>query len=288
MEFIKYLQSFASPFWDKFFIGMTLLGEVYFFILLIALIFWCLQKDWGYRLGFAYLSNGVLNVALKEIFQVPRPIGQPGVRSIRLETADGYSFPSGHTQCAASLAASFGTYFKKYWIYILGGISIIMVALSRLYLGVHTPADVICGAITGICWVFVSNWFFDYAERKGNQYIFIVPLMLILAGFFFHTRNYCKAAGAGLGFLLGYFIEPRYISFSPQAVLWKQIIKYFSGLAVLLAIELFGKKLLPDYLICDFFRYFLMGVWVTIIAPYLFKNLLKEVPKSSNTAFPRS
>jgi membrane-associated phospholipid phosphatase len=279
MEVIKYLQSFASPFWDNFFIGATLFGEVYFAVPVIALIFWCFQKDWGYRLGFAYLSNGILNVAVKEIFQVPRPIGQPGIRSLFLKTADGYSFPSGHTQCAASLAASFGTYFKKNWVYLLGAMVIIMVALSRLYLGVHTPADVTCGAVIGIGWVFVSNRIFDYAERRKNRFIFVVPVILILAGLcFFPTHNYYKAAGASLGFLLGYFIEPRYINFSPRVPFGKQIVKYLSGMTVLFVIDLYGKKLLPDFLICDLFRYMLMGVWVTIIAPYLFKYMFKGVP----------
>jgi membrane-associated phospholipid phosphatase len=279
MEVIKYLQSFASPFWDKFFIGATLLGEVYFAVPAMALIFWCFQKDWGYRLGFAYLSSGVLNLTIKEIFQAPRPIGQPGIRSLFLKTAPGYSFPSGHTQNIASLAASFGTHFKKSGVCLIGVMVIIMVALSRLYLGVHTPADVACGAVIGIGWVFVSNWIFDYAERRKNRSIFAVPVILILAGlYFFPAHNYYKAAGASFGFLLGYFIEPRYINFSPQASLGKQIIKYLFGMAVLLAIEFIGKRLLPALLICDFFRYLLMGVWVTIIAPYLFKSMFKDVP----------
>ena len=282
MEVIKYLQSFASPFWDKFFIGVTLFGEVYFAVPVIALIFWCIHKDWGYRLGFAYLSSGVLNVTIKEIFQVPRPIGQPGIRSLFLKTAQGYSFPSGHTQCSASLAAAFGTYFKKNGVCLIGVMVIIMVALSRLYLGVHTPADVACGAVIGIGWVFVSNWIFDYAKRRKNQSIFAVPVILILAGlYFFPTHNYYKAAGASLGFLLGYFIEPHYINFSPQASLGKQIIKYLFGMTVLLAIEFIGKKLLPAYLICDLFRYLLMSVWVTIIAPYLFKYMFKSVPETA-------
>lgn len=279
MEVIKYLQSFANPFWDKFFIGATLLGEVYFAVPVTALIFWCFQKDWGYRLGFACLSNGILNLTIKEIFQVPRPIGQPGIRSLFSKTAVGYSFPSGHTQGAASLAISFGTHFKKTGVYFLSLIIIIMVAISRLYLGVHTPADVACGAIIGIGWVFVSNWFFDYAERRKNHSIFAIPVILILAGlYFFPTPYYYKAAGASFGFLLGYFIEPRYINFSPQASLGKQIIKYLLGMTVLLSIEFLGKKLLPALLICDFFCYLLMGVWVTIIAPYLFKGMFQDVP----------
>lgn len=282
MEVIKYLQSFASPFWDKFFIGATLFGEVYFAVPAMALIFWCFEKDWGYRLGFAYLSNGILNVAIKEIFQIPRPIGQPGIRSLFVKTAEGYSFPSGHTQNAASLAASFGTYFKKNGVYLIGAMVIILVALSRLYLGVHTPADVACGAVIGGGWVFVSNYLFDYAERRKNRVVFVIPVILILTGlYFFPVHFYYKAAGASLGFLLGYFVEPRYINFSPRTTLGKQIVKYFSGMAVLLAIELYGKKLLPDFLFCDLFRYLLMGVWVTIIAPYLFKYMFKVVPATA-------
>jgi membrane-associated phospholipid phosphatase len=282
LEAIRFIQTFSSPFLDKIFIGITMLGEDYFFILIVAALFWCVRKDWGYRLGLAYLSSSVLNVTLKEVFRVPRPIGQPGIRSLRLETAGGFSFPSGHTQSITVLLSTLAFRIKRTRMYIASALIIILVAISRMYLGVHTPADVIAGAIIGIGWAFAINWLFDYAERKSSAYkqtqiIFILLGVLLLVGlWFFAVPNYFKAAGSALGLLTGYFIEPRFIRYEPKARLGKQMIKYSLGIAVLLGIEIYVKKLWPDQLISHFLRYYLMGVWVTIGAPVFFKVILRE------------
>ncbi len=271
MEIIKFIQHFSSPFLDTFFQGVTMLGEDYFLMLLAALIFWCFHKEFGYRLGFTYLSGTELNIAVKEIFMIPRPIGTPGIRSLRLETAGGYSFPSGHTQCAALFYTSIMTWFRKPCLYWAGGVFIFLVALSRLYLGVHWPIDVIGGALLGIVWVFFSNWLFNYAETTGKKSIFLIVIIPILLGiFFFPTTNYFKTAGAALGFFCGYLIEPRFIRYKVEAPLLKQILKYLFGIIFLVAIRLFIKKLLPETPFSDFIRYFLMSIWVTILAPVLF------------------
>jgi membrane-associated phospholipid phosphatase len=285
MDMIQWIQSFSNPFLDYFFKAVTMLGEEQFFIVLACLIFWCLHKELGYRLGFAFLFNGVFNIALKDIFHTARPIGHPGIRSFYLETAEGYSFPSGHTQSVASLATSFSIFFKKNWISLTGLLLTLLVAVSRLYLGVHWPVDVIVGGLLGILGVLFANWLFDYAERTQNQIVVIVPVVLILAGlWFFPNPSFAKTAGAACGFLAGYFVEPRYIGYQTQGPLWRQICKLMLGIAVLLAIRIFVKKLLPIHPLSDFTRYLIIGIWVTIIAPYLFQRIFHQYhPKSVGT-----
>jgi len=95
MGIILFLQQFASPFLDGFFQLVTMLGEEYFYIFLTAFIFWCVDKRYGYKLSFAFLFSGVLNGATKSIVNASRPIGVEGIRSLRVETATGTSFPSG-------------------------------------------------------------------------------------------------------------------------------------------------------------------------------------------------
>lgn len=65
----------------------TMLGEESFFILFSGFIFWCVHKDLGYGLSLAFLFNGAMNLALKDMFHTVRPIGHSGVRSVYLETA---------------------------------------------------------------------------------------------------------------------------------------------------------------------------------------------------------
>ena len=162
-----------------------MLGEEYFFMAVVALVFWCINKPFGYRLGFAYLSSSVLNSAMKNTFQIPRPyLRDSGIRILRPETATGFSFPSGHTQSTAAFFTSFMIKFKKTWLIIVGVIFIILVGISRMYLGHHTIEDVAVAAVLGAGWVFISNWLFNTAEKSGRQAIFLLIVIPAIIGLF--------------------------------------------------------------------------------------------------------
>lgn len=275
-EIIKYIQSFANPTLDKLFVFITIMGEETFFMIVELVIFWCVDKEFGYRMGFTFISNSVVNGVVKNIFKVPRPIGEPGIRSLRTETAGGYSFPSGHTQGAASLWTSITIKVKKAWMYVLGMAIVVLIAISRLYLGVHRPVDVIFGFAIGAAWVFVINYMFDICERTGRKSVFlivIVPMAVLL--FVFHDADYFKAAGVTLAFYAGYIIEPKYIKYDVKAKFIYQILKLIFGIAVLACIRAVLKAALPKDVISDFIRYFLMGIWVIIGAPYVFTKFKK-------------
>ncbi|MCL6478720.1 MAG: phosphatase PAP2 family protein [Peptococcaceae bacterium] len=273
MEYIIFVQSFSGAFLDSFFQLVTVMGEEYFIFAAVALFLWCIDREFGYRLGFAYASNVVLNLALKETFQVPRPEGE-GIRHLRTETASGYSFPSGHTQNAASFWTSVMVRFKKWWLYGVGILMILLVGLSRVYLGAHTPADVVGGMVIGSGWVFVVNGLFGYAERTGKRAILLILVIPALAGLIlFPTEDYSKAAGAFTGFFAGYLVESKYIRHGVGASTGARALKYAAGMAVLLAIKMSVGHILPDLPPAHFFRYFLMAIWVSAIAPYLFKTI---------------
>lgn len=276
MEIIKIIQSFHNQFFDWLFQIITMLGEDYFFIAAGALIYWCIDKRFGYRLVFAYLSNGLINTTIKQILKVPRPFEMDStLRVLRQETAGGYSLPSGHTQCAASFWTSMMLKIKGKWMCLSGIILIILVGISRMYLGVHTPQDVLAGAAIGAVWVMISNSMFDYAERTGRKTVFLFFIIPAIIGMFVFTNSdYYKVAGTVISFYIGYLIETGYINFQVKTVLWKQIVKYVIGMLVILVIKIPLKSLLPESMISDFIRYFLMGVWVTIAAPGIFKYVL--------------
>ena len=130
LEILKYIQSFSNPILDSFFEIVTMLGEDLFFIFVIAIFYWCFNKNLGYKLAFIYLTSGTINTMIKEIIKFPRPIGYEGIRSIRVETAGGYSFPSGHTQQTTSLFTTLMIVFKKKWRYFVGIISMLLVAFQ--------------------------------------------------------------------------------------------------------------------------------------------------------------
>lgn len=277
IEIIVFVQSVSNPFLDSFFQLITMIGEDTFFIIMVALVYWCINKDFGYKMGFAYLTSGVLNTVIKEILRVPRPIGHPRVRSLRVETAGGYSFPSGHTQQTTVFWFSWMLRFRKRWLSIVGLILIALVGLSRIYLGVHTLLYVVGGIILGFTWVYASNWLFDWPVRKEKPAllaVFVIPMLIGM--YFFPTATYYKVSGTISGFWLGYMIEHKHIRYSVEGTFIRQAVKMTVGLAGLLAIRIFVKAILPEVLFSDFVRYGLMGLWMTVIAPLLFNFIFKE------------
>ena len=277
MELIKFIQSFSSPFLDILFQLITMLGEDTFFILVTAVIYWCIDKKLGYKLGFVTLTSASINLGVKDFFKVPRPIGEPGIRSLRVHTAEGYSFPSGHTQNTATIWTFFMIQFKRSWLYAAGVLMTMLVGLSRLYLGVHTPLDVVGGMIIGALWVIIWGYIYEISIKRRDKRIITAAVVLAIIGLLaFKDANYYKAVGALTGLLLGYLIEPRFINFQEKASLPMQVLKVSFGMAVLYALRLFLKSILPDILIADYFRYLILIVWITMAVPLIFKRFISS------------
>ena len=106
MNFLEWLSGLRTPLGDLLMGAVTRLGEEALFIVLALTVFWCVDKKRGYFLLFTGFVGMVCNQLLKMIFRIPRPwVRNPDfeiVESAR-EQATGYSFPSGHTQIAATL-----------------------------------------------------------------------------------------------------------------------------------------------------------------------------------------
>lgn len=273
MEILKLVQSISNPFFDLLFQLITMLGEDTFFIFVTSVIYWCIDKELGYKLGFVTLTSAAVNFGIKDFLKVPRPIGEPGIRSLRVHTAEGYSFPSGHTQNTTTLWTFFMVQFRLRWLFALGISIILLVGLSRLYLGVHTPLDVAGGMIIGTIWVMAWGKIYDISINIGKKWILVAAVLLAAAGMLvFRDVNYYKAVGALTGLLAGYFIEPAFINFEEKATLTLQILKISFGMAVLYALRLFLKSILPEILISDFIRYHILILWVTVAAPLIFKS----------------
>lgn len=270
MSIIEFIQSFSNPFFDKFFSGITFLGDENFFILLFCLVYWCINKKFGYLMGFAFLSNVFLNTVLKETFQIPRPIGKGKVRSLKIESASGYSFPSGHTQYATSYWTSLMIKIKKRRFSYLGITMILLIGLSRIYLGLHTLQDVVGGIVVGVIWVYVANKFFNKIDRSKNYKMFLwVIVPMIIGLFIFQVENYYKIFGSLIGLITGYIIESEYINFKEDGVVMVQVLKYISGIIGLLIIKTVLKSIFPPFLLSHLFRYFLIVIWITVLMPFL-------------------
>lgn len=274
LKIIKFCQGFSNPILDKAAEFITMMGEEYFFIVAIAIIFWCVNKKLGYRLGFTLISSLALNGAIKDIFKVPRIFGEEGIRNLRVETATGYSFPSGHTQGSTTFWACIMKNVSKPIIHVLGTIFIVLIAFSRIYLGVHRPIDVIGAILIAMIWVHIIDKVLNVLEKSGNKrFLFIIIIPIVLGLYFFRTHNYYSASGICIGFFIGYFLESKYINFNEKGTLYQNIIKFILGVAVVLLIKAILKIILPKDLIWNFVRYTFVGVWMSSGAPFLFTKL---------------
>ena len=151
------LQDFRNDvgsFLTDFFVKMTFLGELNSAIVIMALIYWSVSKELGTYLMMGWSGNRLVNGALKVTFCAYRP----WIRDARIlpygnaiTTATGYSFPSGHTMNAATVFGG-GAVRKDLpkALRVTLGVIVALVAFSRIFLGVHTPQDILVGACAGI------------------------------------------------------------------------------------------------------------------------------------------
>ncbi len=297
MEFLRLLEGLRTPVGDTFFSAVTLLGEETIFIVAGLLFFWCIDKKQGYFILAVGFLGTIINQFLKLIFRIPRPWVQDPeftiVESARAE-ATGYSFPSGHTQNGVGVFGSVARVNKNKIIRGLCIATCILVPLSRMYLGVHTPADVIVSFVIATALVLGLYPLVNKIIEKPNCMRLFFLCMSVLSGLFLtyvllfpfsadvdpHNlesglENAYKIFGCIVGLWVAYEIDNRFIRFDTKAVWWSQLLKLVLGLVLLLGIKSGLKS--PLYVLCngnhlaDGIRYFLMVLFAGCIWPLTFR-----------------
>ena len=295
MEFLYFLESIRNGFLNMFFIICTSFGEELVLISLFAVIYWCINKKLAYRIAFSYFLSGAAVQGLKIHFRIERPwVLDPKFKPVEqvMDTATGYSFPSGHTQSSTSLYSSIAFHSRKRAVCIGAFILIAAVMLSRMYLGCHTPKDVLVSFAVTIVISGAVSFVFDNFTSTLLTDILVSVLVFTLSAALFGYSYYLvgtgattdvlamdcfKAAGAGAGFAVGWFIEKHYIRFNPKnSHLWLQILKVVIGLAGALIIKSGLKLILGNTMLSNTVRYFFVILWIAVGFPLIIKKLFRE------------
>jgi len=296
MEFLRFLESIRTPLGDAFMSFITLLGEETLFIVLALVFFWCVDKRRGYYLLFTCFTGTICIQVLKMSFRIPRPwVQDPNftiVESAR-EAATGYSFPSGHTQCAAGLWGGIARSAKKRAVQIGGVALVLLVGLSRMYLGVHTPLDVLVSLGIALVVIF-ALYYVVYQGFDKPKRIYIACSVLLaaaIANLLFvslypfpadvdaaNLANGQKTAWQMLALAIGlciiYPLDRHYIKFETKAVWWAQLLKLAIGVGLVLAVRVGLKAPLNSLFGVNVgagVRYFLIVVVAGILWPLTFK-----------------
>lgn len=254
---------------------ITFSGEGVLLAAIIAIIYWCINKKLGLRLGFIMLFSMLGNGLVKNSVKAQRPFELGIVEGLRKHTATGYSFPSGHTQSATTFWLALMLHMKEKWVYYVGGVMIGLTGLSRLYLGVHWPVDVLAAIFLGIIFTMIGQYIFDKFEKLSVLVLMLICIVIgstLILGF---DRDYTKALGAMIGLIVGLVLEARYISFDTKGSLRIQVLKIVMGVTGLIVIAGGLKIMLPPLMMFDLLRYMAIVIWIIAGAPYIFKNAIR-------------
>lgn len=300
MPFLYFLEKIRTDFLNVFFSLITRLGEETVFLVLALIFFWCINKRQAFYILTVGLFGTLCNQILKLAFRVPRPwVKDPSftiVESARAE-ATGYSFPSGHTQSSAGTLGAIAAGSRKARVIIPLSILIALVALSRMYLGVHTPQDVLVSLAVAAALVLLLRPFFAKEDTFHRAMPFIILGGVLLAvGFLVFVlllpkegldphnagsglKNACTLLGCTIGLVPMYFLDRHFIKFETKAAWYIQILKLALGFAAVLLVKsglsaplvaLFGNTYVARAV-----RYFLIVIVAGTLVPLSFRYLCK-------------
>lgn len=297
----------AGSFLAAFLSKMTWLGELNTAIVIMALLYWCVNKDIGAYFLMGWSGNRLVNGLLK----VTACAYRPWIRDARIvpygdsiTTATGYSFPSGHTMNAATLFGGVAIH-KDYprAMRIVLGLLVLLVGFSRNYLGVHTPQDVLVGIISGTLVMFLTMKLMQWVKLHPEKDLLVAGIgvgLAIAVAIYAAVKPYpvdmdetgkvlvdgakmandtFKGVSWCVAFLCGWILERRFVRFSTDVSLMQRMTRLVFGLLSYYVVSLILVPVIKNWISGvpgTVVSCFLQMFYVAFIFPWLLKRFEKN------------
>ncbi len=295
----------------------TFLGQAEFYLFVMPALLWCFDAGLGLTIGVLLMSSVGVNSILKLTFGLPRPIW---VRRdvLALGSESTFGLPSGHAQNGVVVWGRLGAASQRRAAALGCGVLILLISVSRIYLGVHFPMDVLAG------WVFggIILWLGLRLAPAVRRLCGSLSVPLLVAGLFLisiamvgigaaiaahrgpvpqawienaargapgppidplNIDDLLISAGVLFGMGAGGILLFRGAGFSAGGPVPARLLRYALGL-VGVVVTYYGLRLVfpPGHAALHYLRYAAVGFWVTFLAPRLFIRLGLASPSKGN------
>ncbi len=284
LTILRFFENLRSDFLTFFACIFTLFGETLFLIVLVCLLYWLYDKSFGEKLVIVSFSSMCLNGLMKNVVARPRPYIKGDVSRVEIHspllsttTLEPYqSFPSGHSQLSAGMFFTSAFHFRKKILWIIFPLCTLAVMLSRLYLGVHYPSDILVGGTLGILFACGWEWIFQKAEKSKYYIIIVFACLSILFSAIAPSKHLIELCGCCVAAAICLPIENKWIRFENQPSFSKKLYRLSLGLFCVGVV--FGTFSLLPFAFLElwgwkFVKYFLTVITGALLVPYLFVKL---------------
>jgi membrane-associated phospholipid phosphatase len=288
---ILWLQSILPYWaWDV----LNLLGDDIIYVGLLGIAYWCVSKKQGAIAVNLLMFSSFFNVLFKYAFHMERPPTSLRHKADYINDTS-YGFPSGATQSATTFWGWASVKLRRWYVWIIGAIMIVITALARMGLGMHWLGDVLGGIAIGIVIVAMAYFlvpFFDkrwgYMPRLLQDWL--LPLVaLVFFGIYyvafalsvipyFPTENVGVSMGVVFGFGTGVALETHYVNLKMDVPRNTRILRAVVGLIIALVLyvafsAIFDLLSIGDLFAIRFVKYAIVGFFGAFVIPALFKAI---------------
>jgi membrane-associated phospholipid phosphatase len=313
IQFIQSLQT-LSPTLDSLMGYISFLGTIDFYLILLPFIYWVISAPLGFRVLLVLLSTDFLGITFKQLLHQPRPYWVGDVQALAEETS--YGIPSTHASDTIAVWGYLAYKINKAWLWVVTFLLVLLIGMSRMYLGVHFPTDVLGGWLLGLVGIFLvvkgEAWLSPYLKKQPISVLigigFLASILMLLVGWLvgiliasspdpaewaqYSTQargisHYFTLAGSTFGTVAGYALMREYAAFQAKGSWARRIGRFLLGMVGVLLLY-FGLDMLFGMLAADestlglilrYIRYGAVTLWATFGAPWVFLKLRLAEPE---------